>query len=95
MKIARRRGELVECGCCLEAELLPEDCVDCPGGHRFCRVCVQLFAETAVGYGRLGVVCLEERCQQEFTMEDLERTLTPTIYRVLEQRLQVTIEVEA
>ena len=37
---AKEAGELKECGCCFDDEILPEDLLSCPSGHSFC-TCVR------------------------------------------------------
>ena len=46
---ARAAGELEECGCCYDDEVMREDMLECPNKHRFCRECVRRGAETAIG----------------------------------------------
>ena len=38
---AREAGELYECTCCYDDEVLFEDMSACPDGHLFCNECVR------------------------------------------------------
>ena len=47
---ARENKELVECGCCYDDEVLPEDTLTCSeGDHMFCKECVRRSTEEVVG----------------------------------------------
>ena len=46
---ARKNGFLMECGCCFDDECLVENMVQCVGGHKFCKECVQRASEVAIG----------------------------------------------
>ena len=46
---AQEKKELLECGCCFDDEVLPEDSLTCPEGHLFCRECIRRSSEEVVG----------------------------------------------
>lgn len=50
----RQSGELKECECCMEDEVLPEEMIACSqeeGAHVFCQKCVTQNAKEAVASG--------------------------------------------
>jgi hypothetical protein len=38
---AKTKGDLLECGCCFDNEVMLEDMAACNEGHLFCKECVR------------------------------------------------------
>lgn len=47
--LLRRENGLVECPCCFEEEVLPEEMLSCPAGHSFCEDCVKRYVKSQIG----------------------------------------------
>ncbi|XP_021915024.1 uncharacterized protein LOC110827567 isoform X2 [Zootermopsis nevadensis] len=40
-KLAKRKGELLECMCCFDPDVMAEDMATCTDGHLFCKECIR------------------------------------------------------
>ena len=85
---AREKGELNECGCCFDDELLLEDMLPCPEGHLFCVECIKRSSEELIGQAKVKFPCLEGQCTEEFTMVTLQKALRPKTFSLLLGKIQ-------
>ena len=88
MAFARMRGELMECGCCYDNEVLFEDMLTCPEGHLFCSTCVRRLVEVGVGEGKVHFACLAADCPQEFTTATLQNVLSSKTFSLVLRKMQ-------
>ncbi|XP_067009558.2 E3 ubiquitin-protein ligase RNF216 [Anabrus simplex] len=91
---AKAAGTLLECACCFNNELLPEDVTTCSSGHLFCVECVTRGAEAWIGEGRTRFPCYVE-CTGEFSLTTLQCVLKPTVFSSLLLRKQLIEVTEA
>ncbi|XP_034235979.1 uncharacterized protein LOC117642170 isoform X3 [Thrips palmi] len=84
---AKAKGELLQCQCCYDDEVLLEDVRNCSEGHLFCVSCLQKSSEQRIGDGQTTFPCLED-CSAEFGLQMLQEILKPTIFSRLVQRKQ-------
>lgn len=85
---ARKRGELLECGCCYDDECLFEDMAACADGHIFCKECVRRSSEAAIGEGKTKFLCLSGNCESEFPLSTLQDLLSPTTFSLALRKMQ-------
>ncbi|KAK3913520.1 E3 ubiquitin-protein ligase RNF216 [Frankliniella fusca] len=86
---AKENGELLECQCCYDSEVMLEDIRPCSEGqHIFCVTCVQRSSEQRIGDGHTTFPCLAD-CSSEFNLQTLRGILKPTVFSRLVQRKQV------
>ena len=88
-KEAQEQGVLLECTCCFDNEVLPEDMTVCNNGHIFCKECVQKSAETLIGNGMLKFPCLSDsECCAEYSLQCLQELLPVSLMSLLLKRIQ-------
>ena len=77
VEAARASGELHECGCCYDDEVLFEDMVPCTSGnHLFCKTCVRRQAEELIGQMKSKFPCLSgDDCSAEFSTHVLQQVM--------------------
>ncbi|XP_046338609.2 uncharacterized protein LOC124119946 [Haliotis rufescens] len=85
---ARRKGELYECGCCFDDELLFEDLSACADGHLVCRECIRRSTESALGEGKTKFPCLTGECEYDIPLTVLQEVLTSAMFSRMLSRLQ-------
>uniref|UniRef100_A0A914VYQ5 RING-type domain-containing protein n=1 Tax=Plectus sambesii TaxID=2011161 RepID=A0A914VYQ5_9BILA len=89
---ARAAGELVECGICMDDEVLPEEIVRCDGAaeqHGFCRPCTKQHAETQIGNGAHFVRCMADDCDAgRLTLGALQVVMDGKALQLLVRRAQ-------
>ena len=93
-ELAKQRGELNECGCCFDDEVLAEDILTCPEGHFFCTDCIRRSTEELIGQAKIKFSCLTADCDTEFTTAILQNVLSPNMFSTLLKKIQ-EIEIEA
>lgn len=86
--LARERGELIECQCCFDDELLMDDMLSCDEGHVYCRSCVRRSSEELIGQTKTKFPCLAEGCIGEFTLSTLKKVLPASTLSNLLRRIQ-------
>lgn len=81
---------LLECECCY-TENLPEETIQCAGGHLFCKTCAQRYVESRLA-GDTGVPQLRcpstDGCQALLTRSELLRVLSQDLYDKYEKLLE-------
>ncbi|XP_026284904.2 uncharacterized protein LOC113210921 [Frankliniella occidentalis] len=87
-KDAKDKGELLQCQCCYDDEVMLEDVRTCSEGHIFCVSCLQKSSEQRIGDGHTTFPCLAD-CTSEFNLQTLQEILKPTVFSRLVQRKQV------
>ncbi|RXG70540.1 E3 ubiquitin-protein ligase [Armadillidium vulgare] len=88
---AKEAGELIECQCCFDDEVLFSEMSSCDKlekPHFFCNTCIKRFAEEQIGQGKLEFICLEGECKSPFSLGTLKRLLKPSIFSNLLKRKQ-------
>ncbi|XP_067681693.1 uncharacterized protein [Haliotis asinina] len=88
LEAARRNGELYECGCCFDDELLFEDLSACADGHLFCRECIRRSTESALGEGKTKFPCLTGECEYDIPLTVLQEVLSSAMFSRMLSRLQ-------
>ncbi|XP_046582259.1 uncharacterized protein LOC124289685 [Haliotis rubra] len=88
LQAARRNGELYECGCCFDDELLFEDLSACADGHLFCRECIRRSTESALGEAKTKFPCLTGECEFDIPLTVLQEVLTSAMFSRMLSRLQ-------
>ncbi|KAJ9582255.1 hypothetical protein L9F63_003384 [Diploptera punctata] len=85
-ELAKANGELLECQCCFDNELLDTDVATCMDGHIFCKQCIKRSAEIDIGDGSCYFSCLTS-CKAEFSLKIMQLVLNPTTFsKMLQQR---------
>lgn len=92
-EMAKANGELLECQCCYDNEVMAEDMAACNEGHLFCTECIRRSAEIAIGNAQNGFACLTA-CTAEFSLKVLRTVLKPTVFSRMVQKKQLE-EVQA
>lgn len=92
-EMAKANGELLECQCCFDNEVMAEDMAACNEGHLFCKECIRRSAEVAIGNAQNGFGCLTT-CTAEFSLKVLRMVLKPTVFSRMVQKRQLE-EVQA
>ncbi|KAJ4432000.1 hypothetical protein ANN_20614 [Periplaneta americana] len=87
-ELAKANGELLECQCCYDSEVMAEDIVSCPEGHVFCKECVRRSADVIIGNGQNSFLCLTN-CIAEFSLKVMRMVLKPTVFARIVQRKQM------
>ncbi|PSN43918.1 hypothetical protein C0J52_03662 [Blattella germanica] len=90
---AKANGELLECQCCFNNELLDLEVDTCTEGHIFCKECIKKSAEIAISEGRCHFLCLTN-CLAEFSLRVIQGLLKPTVFSKMILRRQME-EVQA
>lgn len=88
LEAARQKNELLECGCCYDDELLPEDMMGCPDGHKFCKLCIRRSTEELIGQAKLQFPCLSADCKSEFHLRTLQEVLSSKMFSTLLRKIQ-------
>ncbi|XP_073986835.1 uncharacterized protein isoform X2 [Rhodnius prolixus] len=84
---AKILGELLECECCSDQEVLAEEVVTCENGHVFCSECFQRSVEVIMGDAKVEFPCFQE-CNGKFPMSTVKKVLTIKAYEKLMSRIQ-------
>lgn len=87
-EMAKANGELLECMCCFDSEVMAEDVATCTDGHLFCKRCVRRAAEVAIGNAQSGFSCLTD-CNAEFSLKVLRTVLKPVLFSRMVQMKQL------
>ncbi len=85
---AREAGQLNECGCCFDDEVLFEDMLACPDGHLFCKECIRRSSEELIGQTKIKFPCLGGECKTEFSMVTLQQVLSSKMFSNLLRKIQ-------
>eukprot|EP00918_Siedleckia_nematoides_P062606 GHVU01136503.1.p1 GENE.GHVU01136503.1~~GHVU01136503.1.p1 ORF type:complete len:333 (+),score=40.44 GHVU01136503.1:105-1001(+) len=88
IEVARCYGQLLECPCCYDDELLTEDMLPCPDGHLFCKMCVQKSTEELIGQAKYKFPCLDADCEMQLSFSTLQQALTPQVFSNLLRKIQ-------
>ena len=88
LEAAKQQGQLIECQCCFDNELLSEDMLSCPGGHAYCKGCIKRYAEVSIGDCKYSFDCIEEKCALKFDMSVLRAVLEPKLIENLLKNIQ-------
>ena len=86
---AKERGDLLECTCCYDPEVLPEDMTGCSNSHIYCKHCVQRSAEALIENGILHFPCLAgPDCSAEYSLQCLQGLLPANVMSLVLKRIQ-------
>ncbi|CAH1791817.1 unnamed protein product [Owenia fusiformis] len=87
-KMAKEKGELHECPCCCEDELLFEELAACEDGCLFCRECIKRSSEENIGSGKIKFPCLTGDCKAQFPTQVLQSVLPSKVFSNLLRKIQ-------
>ncbi|ESO86150.1 hypothetical protein LOTGIDRAFT_129699, partial [Lottia gigantea] len=85
---ARKNGELYECGCCFDDEVLFEDMATCADGHLFCKECIRRSTEAAIGDAKVKFPCLTGSCEHDIPLSVLQNIVSPNLFSNILRKLQ-------
>lgn len=85
----------IECGICLEENILGIDTSTCSAlknEHTYCNHCIKRYVEAQIGQGLTIFKCMEGYCSAEFSLRMLQKLLEPSVFaKLLERRQQEEI----
>ncbi|KAK6181366.1 hypothetical protein SNE40_009232 [Patella caerulea] len=85
---AKSNGELYECSCCFDDEVLFEDMATCADGHLFCKECVKRSTEAAFGDAKTKFPCLTGTCEHDIPLSVLQSIVPPNLFSNIIRKLQ-------
>ncbi|XP_064112540.1 uncharacterized protein LOC135219584 isoform X3 [Macrobrachium nipponense] len=81
----------VECGICLEENILGIDTNTCSAlknEHTYCNHCIKRYVEAQIGQGLTVFKCMEGYCDAEFSLRMLQKLIEPPVFDKLWERRQ-------
>ncbi|KAK7065166.1 hypothetical protein SK128_014878 [Halocaridina rubra] len=81
----------IECGICLEENILGIDTSTCSAyknEHTYCNQCIKRYVEAQIGQGLSVFKCMEGYCSAEFSLRMLKKLIDPPVFAKLCERRQ-------
>lgn len=88
IEAARLLGVMLECSCCFDDGVLPEESVTCASEHVFCKECITRGVDVALGQGKAELQCMAGDCKQIFSLKVLQEALPAKNFSNFLKRLQ-------